>query len=153
MVEKTSGWSLRSVLISVSDLDRSISFYQDLMKTQELRRADQIAILGSDVTGSLMFILRQASRSAVHSGQQSLGLRSLSCNVGPPAELDRVEERLRALNAFRDRLGIGDGAKFEVVRGYDPDRLPMTFVAFEVGSAMSPDDYLGAMAQMYDVDI
>ena len=153
MVEDASGWSLRSVLISVSDLDRSIAFYQDVMGIQELRRDGALAILGSDLTGSFMFILREASRSAVHAGQQSLGVRTFSCNVTSHAELDRVEQRLRALDAFRDRRKIGDAAKFEILRGYDPDRLPMAFVTVELLSAMSEDDYLQAMSEMYDVDV
>ncbi len=153
MVDDTSEWSLRSVLISVSDLDRSIAFYRDVMSIRELRRDGQLAMLGSDVTGSLMFILREAPRAAVHSGQQSLGLRAFSCNVTSHVELERVEERLKALGAFRDREQIGDAAKFEILRGYDPDRLPMAFVTFEMLDAMSTDDYLRAMSEAYDVDI
>jgi catechol 2,3-dioxygenase-like lactoylglutathione lyase family enzyme len=140
-------------LISVSDLDRSIAFYQDVMSIQELRRDGALAILGSDLTDSLVFILREASRSAVHAGQQSLGLRTFSCNVASHAELDRVEQRLRSLDAFRDRRKIGDAAKFEILRGYDPDRLPMAFVTYELLTAMSADDYLRAMSEMYDVDV
>ncbi len=122
------------------------------MGIREMQRDDQLAILGSDV-GSLMFILREASRSVVHSGQQSLGLRTFSCNVASHAELDQLEARLRALGAFRDRQQIGDAAKFEILRGYDPDRLPMTFVTYGSLDAMSADDYLHAMSEMYGVDI
>ncbi len=64
-----------------------------------------------------------------------------------------MEQRLRALDAFRDRRKIGDAAKFEILRGYDPDRLPMAFVTVELLSAMSEDDYLQAMSEMYDVDV
>jgi hypothetical protein len=153
LVDDTSGWSLRSVLISVSDLDLSTSFYTDVMNIQELQRGDQLTLLGSAVTGSLMVILREASRSAVHPGQQTLGLRTLSCNVPSTAELDRVEGRLRALDGFRDRKNIGTSPDFEILRGYDPDRLPMAFVTFDSGNAISADDYLEAMTEMYGVDI
>jgi catechol 2,3-dioxygenase-like lactoylglutathione lyase family enzyme len=152
LVDDTSGWSLRSVLISVSNLDRSVPFYEDVMSIREMQRDGQLAILGSDM-GSLMLILREASRGTVHSGQQSLGLRTFSCNVTSHAELDRVEERLLARGAFRDRQQIGDAAMFEILRGYDPDRLPMTFVTYDARHAMSADDYLHAMSEMYDVDI
>ena len=57
------------------------------------------------------------------------------------------------VGAFRDRQQIGDAAMFEILRGYDPDRLPMTFVTYDARHAMSADDYLHAMSEMYDVDI
>ncbi len=153
MVDDASQWALRSVLISVTDLERSTSFYKDVMSIQELQRGDQLALLGSAVTGSLMVILRQAPRTSVHTGQQSLGVRTFSCSVPTRAELDRVEERLRALDAFRDRQKIGDSPDFEILRAYDPDRLPLTFVTFDPGNPISTDEYLRAMSEMYGVDI
>jgi catechol-2,3-dioxygenase len=154
MVDETSEWSLRSVLISVSDLDRSLAFYQDLLNCQQVHRDVDVAVLGSDVAGSLMFILRQASRAAVHPGQQTVGLRTFSCDVGSPAELDRVEARLRDLGTFRDRQMTGGNVKFDVLRGYDPDRLPMTFVTFPKGIHISTEDYLPSITRtMYGVDL
>ena len=123
MVDDTSGWSLRSVLISVSNLDRSVPFYEDVMSIREMQRDGQLAILGSDM-GSLMLILREASRGTVHSGQQSLGLRTFSCNVTSHAELDRVEERLLARGAFRDRQQIGDARRSRYSVGTTPTVSP-----------------------------
>ena len=151
MINDPSGWSLRSVLISVSDLNRSMSFYQDLMNIEELERDNRMAVLGTKVTGSLMVILREASRSAVRRGQQSLSLRAFSSDVGSTAELDLVEERLRVLGAFQARQLVGDA--MGIVHGRDPDRLPLTFVAFEGGETVSPVYYHSALLKMYDIDI
>ena len=68
-------------------------------------------------------------------------------------DLDRVEERLRALGAFRDREKIGESPDFEILRAYDPDRLPLTFVTFDPSNPISTDEYLRAMSEMYGVDI
>ena len=154
MVDEASGWSLQSELISVSDLDRATSFYQDVLSIRELQRDDQVAVLGRTVSGSPLILLIQTEGLAVRrGGQVSLGLRSFSCNVGSSVELDRVEERLRALDAFRDRQVIGHAGSFEMLRGYDPDRLPLTFVAYETGAEISADDYLRVASLMYSVDV
>ncbi len=152
MINGASGWSIRSVLISVTDLDRSTGFYQDVMRVQEVLRDDQMAVLSSDPTGSVTLFLRQAHHHAIRSGQQALGARAVSCDVGTFAELDRVEDRLRALDAFRDRRFLDEAKQFEVLRGHDPDRLALMFVAYEAGKRVSLQDYCRALTLMYGMD-
>jgi hypothetical protein len=148
-----STWSIRSVLISVKDLDRSSTFYQDVANMQEVKRGDQLAVLASSVPGSMLLYLRRAYRSAVHQGQQALGVRALSCDVGSFAELDRVEQRLRAIGAFRDRLIIDGTERFEAVRGLDPDRLPLAFVAQQPGRTVTSTDYEEVWTRLYSMDV
>src|ERR1700689_2864897 len=100
MISDVPPWSLRSVVVSVRDLDRSSTFYQDVMNVPEVFREDQIAVLSSDLTPSFTLYLRQAQRGAAHA-VQALGVRAFSSDVGSFAELDRVEGRLRALDGFR----------------------------------------------------
>jgi catechol 2,3-dioxygenase-like lactoylglutathione lyase family enzyme len=146
-------WSIRSVLISVKDLDRSSTFYRDVANMQEVHRGDQLAVLASIVPGSMLLYLRRAYRTAAHQGQQALGVRALSCDVGSFAELDRVEQRLRDLGAFRDRQIIDGADRFEAVRGLDPDRLPLAFVAQQRGRAMTSADYEGVWTRLYSMDV
>jgi catechol 2,3-dioxygenase-like lactoylglutathione lyase family enzyme len=145
-------WSIRAVVISVKDVDRSSGFYQDVANMQEVHRRDQLAVLASGVPGSMLLYLREAYRAAVHPGQQALGVRALSCDVGSFAELDRVEARLRALGAFMDRQIIEGSGRFEAVRGLDPDRLAVAFVAQEPGRIMTSDDYEGVWTRLYSMD-
>lgn len=149
----TPAWSIRSVLISVKDLDRSSAFYRDVSNMQEVHREDQLAVLASSVPGSMLLYLRLAYRTAVHQGQQALGVRALSCDVGSFAELDRVEQRLRALGAFIDRQIIDGAERFEAVRGLDPDRLPLAFVAQQPGRTMTSADYEGVWTRLFSMDV
>ncbi len=144
------GWSMRAVVISVRDLDRSSSFYQDVMNLSETLREDQIAVLSSDQTPSFTLYLREAHRDTVHSGQ-ALGVRAFSCDVGSFAELDRVEGRLRALNGFQDRQFLDDSEQFEMIHGQDPDRLSLVFVAHE--TELQLRDYRRALARLYTIDL
>ncbi len=153
MSDELSAWSIRSVLLSVSDLDRSAKFYEDVMNVHEVLRDDEIVVLGGDVTGSFTFYLRHAHRNATKPGQDALGLRSLTCNVSSFSELDRVEARLRSREAFRDRQTIDGPGRLELVRGHDPDRLALLFVASETGTVMSRHAYRQALAQLYAVDL
>jgi catechol 2,3-dioxygenase-like lactoylglutathione lyase family enzyme len=145
-------WSIQSALVSVSDLDGSVAFYTDVMKLHEILRVDRMVALGFDDPGALTVYLRRSPK-ATRPGPQVVGVRSLVCNVGSLAELDRVEERLGAHDSFRVRQKIHETEVFELVHGYDPDRLSLTFLAYEAGATMSLDDYCRVMTGMYSVDV
>jgi catechol 2,3-dioxygenase-like lactoylglutathione lyase family enzyme len=153
MTNGSAAWSISSILVSVSNLDRSTAFYEDVMNIHEVFREDQIAILGDDAPGAFTLLLREAHRGALRSGQQSLGIRSLMCDVGSSAELDRVEERLRALDAFQDREFFDEAKQFDFVVGHDPDRLPLMFTANDGAKTPSRHDYHQGLARMYAVDV
>jgi catechol 2,3-dioxygenase-like lactoylglutathione lyase family enzyme len=150
MTSHVPGWSLRSVVLSVRDLNRSSAFYQDVMNVREVSRDGQVAVLSGDVTTGFALYLREAHRNAIHSGQ-ALGVRAFSCDVGPFAELDRVESRLRASDGFRSRQFVDDAHQFEMIQGYDPDRLSLLFVAHETELPLT--DYRSAMARLYAIDV
>ena len=66
MVNDIPAWSLRSVLVSVSNLDLSSTFYQEVMNVVEVLRDGQVAVLSGDELGSMALFLRQAQRNFVH---------------------------------------------------------------------------------------
>jgi|HubBroStandDraft_1064217.scaffolds.fasta_scaffold103002_2 catechol 2,3-dioxygenase-like lactoylglutathione lyase family enzyme len=150
MTSPVPGWSLRSVVVSVRDLSRSSTFYQDVMNVREVSRDGQVAVLSGDATTSFALYLREAHRNAIHSGM-ALGVRAFSCDVGSFAELDRVENRLRACDAFQSRQFVDDAHQFELVQGHDPDRLSLLFIAHKTDLALT--DYRSAMARLYAIDV
>ena len=64
------GWWFRAVLISVSDLDRSVQFYTDVCAVQEIVRDPDSALLGVEMTELPALALRQADRDGVCAGQE-----------------------------------------------------------------------------------
>jgi catechol 2,3-dioxygenase-like lactoylglutathione lyase family enzyme len=152
MVEGAPAWSVRSVLVSVTDLDTSVAFYRDVMHLHEVLRVDQMAALADNDAGQFTLYLRHAAHPS-HPGQQAVGVRSLVYDVGDQEALDRVEECLGARSAFRSRQTMSTAHSFELVHGYDPDRLPLTFMAFAAREEMSLDDYCRVMTAMYTVDV
>ena len=152
MTDEPPPWSIRSALISVSDLDRSVAFYQEVTNLHEILRADRMVVLGLDDASSFTLYLRHTG-AATHPGQQAVGVRSLVVDVVNLSALDEVEARLKAHDSFRARQRIQESRPFQLVQGHDPDRLSLTFLAYEPGAQMSLGDYCRVMAGMYSVDL
>ena len=104
-------WAIRSTLVAVADLDRSVDFYRDIGPFDEIAREDAVAVVGDAPATSIVLILRETKGTHhIRHGQQSLGLRSITFNVGSLSELDRIESVLRGRDVFTSRQKIADGA-------------------------------------------
>jgi catechol 2,3-dioxygenase-like lactoylglutathione lyase family enzyme len=137
-------WSIRTTLIAVADLERSVAFYEELGPFVEIAREEGVALLGGGSPPTVVLILRETrSTHHIRHGQQSLGLRGLTFNVGSRDELHRVESVLRDKGLLTGRQEMGDGVA-ELVFGRDPDNQPLAFVSYtgEIGA-----DYYHAVAR------
>ena len=144
-------WTLRSTLVAVSDVDRSIEFYGELGPFGVVAREDAIAVVGDASPGSLTLVLRETrGLHQVRHGPQSLGLRSMTFNVGSSAEIDRIESFLRSRDLFTDRRQIADGAS-DILRGRDPDNLPLAFVSYATDT-IGPEYYESVIGMFYSMD-
>jgi catechol 2,3-dioxygenase-like lactoylglutathione lyase family enzyme len=145
-------WAIRSTLVAVADLDRSVAFYREVGPFNEIVRDDAVALIGDASPASIVLILRE-TRSSHHirHGQQSLGLRSITFNVGSVGELDRVESVLRDRDLFTSRQQMADGAA-ELVYGRDPDNLPLVFVYYAQDQTLGPDYYRTIIRLVYSLD-
>ena len=85
-------------------------------------------------------------------GQQSLGLRSVTFNVRSLGELDRIESVLRARDLFTLRHSLADGAA-ELLRGRDPDNLPLVFVSFPEDETLGLDYFRAIATLAHSVDV
>ena len=145
-------WAIRSTLVAVAELDRSVPFYRELGPFDELAREDAAAVLGGVSPDSIVLILREM-RSIHHArhGQQSLGLRSITFNVGSLGELDRIESVLRSRDLFTGRQQIA-GGEAEMIRGRDPDNLPLVFMHYAEDRPLTPEYYRTVAGLVYSLD-
>jgi hypothetical protein len=144
-------WTIRSTLIAVSDLERSIAFFGAVGPFGVIAQQDGVAVLGDIDTGSAVLILRETrSMHQTRHGQQSLGIRSMTFNVGSLEELDRVESVLRVRDRFTERQQVEGGAS-EILRGRDPDNQPLVFVYYAADTAGS-DYYASILNLIYSMD-
>jgi len=149
--DPTNSWTVRSTLIAVDDLERSVAFYGELGPFDEIFREDEVAVLGDTSPESIVLILRQTRGIPTRHGQQSLGLRSIHFNVGSLGELDRIEAILRGRGLFTSRRQIAVDAS-ELVLGRDPDNLPLAFVCYGEGWPLGPDYYRAIALMVYSLD-
>ena len=145
-------WAIRSTLIVVSDLDRSVAFYRDLGPFEEIVREDAVAVLGDVSPASIVLILREARSIYAHRGQQTLGLRSISFNVGSVSEVGRIESVLRGHDLFTSRRQLANGAS-ELIRGRDPDNLPLVFVRYAEDESFGSDYYRTVANLAHSLDV
>jgi hypothetical protein len=144
-------WAIRSILLAVSSLDQSVAFYRELGPFDEIAREDAVAVLGHVSPASILLILRESRGSHhVRHGQQSLGLRSITFNVGSLNELDRIEAILRGRDRFTSRQQISGGTS-ELLRGRDPDNSPVVFVCYSRES-LGPDYFRTIAHLVYSID-
>jgi hypothetical protein len=146
-------WAIRSTLVAVTDLDRSAAFYRDVGLFEEVIRKGGVAILGHVALGSIFLILRERQgMHGVRHGQQSLGLRSIAFNVRSVGELDRIDAVLHDYGCFSSRRTMADGAP-EMVRGRDPDNLPLVFVSDDENRTLSTEYYLAVADLVHSLDV
>ena len=140
------------MLVVVGDLDRSITFYRELGPFDEIAREDAAAVLGGVTPSETVLMLREMrSIHRTRHGQQSLGLRSLTFNVGSLSELDRIESLLRRQGLFTARQQIA-GGESELLRGRDPDNLPLVFVCYADDGPLGPEYYRELANLVYSLD-
>ncbi len=146
-------WALRSILIAVSDLDRSVAFYREVGPFEEITRVDAVAVLGEESSSSIVLILRESRGIHQHRhGQQSLGLRSITFSVGSLDELDRVESVLRSHDVAPSRHEVADGASV-ILRGRDPDNQPLVFICYDETKEHGADYYRAIADLFYSLDV
>jgi hypothetical protein len=146
-------WTIRSTLVAVADLDRSVAFYREIGPFEEIFREDAVAVLGEMSPASISLILRETRGSGhTRNYQQSLGLRSIHFNVGLLGELDRLESELRGRDLFTSRSQIGDGAS-ELLIGRDPDNLPLVFLYYTKNKWLNANYYRAVADRAYSLDV
>jgi hypothetical protein len=72
--------------------------------------------------------------------------------VGSPSELDRIESVLRSRDLFTSRGHVVDRPT-ELLRGRDPDNMPLVFVCYAEGDTMEPDYFQAVATLAYALDI
>jgi hypothetical protein len=147
-----SPWTIRSTLVVIADLERSVAFYGELGGFEEVAREDAVVVLGHGSPASIFLILRELRGvQHVRHGQQSLGVRSVTFNVASSSELDRIESVLRGRDLFTSRGYIVDPSA-ELLRGRDPDNMPLVFVCYAADATFGPDYFQAVATMAYALD-
>jgi catechol 2,3-dioxygenase-like lactoylglutathione lyase family enzyme len=116
------GARVGSVVMFVRDLDRSVSFYLDVLTLEVADRSPTAALLaGADGT---QLILRAMGGNAEHA-LGGIGVQYVVWTASGKADLDRCEQALKQRSAHR---GTRTSAQATVVEGRDPDDIVVMII-------------------------
>ncbi len=108
---------VNSVVMFVHDLDRSVSFYTDVLALDVTDRSATAALLTSG--GGTQLILRAMGSNAAHS-LGSVGVQYVVWTATGKEDLERCEQALRQRSAYRDTRADEQAM---AVEGRDPDDI------------------------------
>ena len=142
--------SIQAALLNVSNLNRSIEFYEHMFDLRTITREDRVAALMFDEASRRQVLLLRELGGAnpVHMGRGSIGLRSLSLEAGTPDELDVIEQRLTERKAF---IGRRRTETWEAIVGVDPDRIEVSVSSSLTGVAIERADWEHLDQMVYEV--
>ncbi len=115
------GARLGSVVMFVQNLDRSMSFYRQVLALEVADRSATAALLAGD--GSQL-ILRSMGSGAVHP-LGGVGVQYVIWTAADEADLERCERALKDLSAYRESRSSGE---VRAVEGRDPDDITLIIV-------------------------
>jgi catechol-2,3-dioxygenase len=107
------------VFVQARDLDRSLSFYQDVLGLECRWKDDTLAVLRSRGDDARTLVIREIGQRARH-GLGEPGVSRIAFRVTAAADLDRAEELLTHRAVHHYRYHDGDIAWLSV---RDPDGL------------------------------
>lgn len=110
--------TVQSMILTVSDMDRSIEFYEGIFGFPLVSRREQVAVLQINKADRSQVLVLREDRHALHPGRGSAGVKVFGFEVASPEELSEVKERLgeRHANVRRLRTDLA-----ETVLSNDPD--------------------------------
>jgi catechol 2,3-dioxygenase-like lactoylglutathione lyase family enzyme len=117
--------NFQSVVLNVSNLERSIDFYRDVFGFNLLSQRDQLAALGAPSSERSQVIVLRALGSG-RSGGAHVGIRAFVLEV-TSVDLEQIEQALDDRNSLNGR--ITDNASWKGVIGQDPDRVAVAAVS------------------------
>jgi catechol 2,3-dioxygenase-like lactoylglutathione lyase family enzyme len=134
--------NFQSVVINVSDLDRSIEFYVDVFGFTVLSKRDRLAALSAPGSERpQVLVLRAFGTSGRSAGGGHIGIRAFVLEVGA-TELEQIEKALERRKSLAQR--ITDHATWKGVVAHDPDRMAVV-VGSAIGSAQIGNESWAAL--------
>ena len=93
--------SIQAVLVSVSDLERSIKFYREVIDLRLASEGDRVAArLINEMARSQVLALREVGPEALRPGRGNVGLRLLAFEAVWLDQLDVIQARLAQLGVL-----------------------------------------------------
>jgi catechol 2,3-dioxygenase-like lactoylglutathione lyase family enzyme len=130
--------SIQSILLNVSDLDRSVAFYSEVFEFSIDALETEVAALQVSESGRRQVLVLRATRGSLHAGRGAIGPRLISFEAESLDQVDLVETRL---DARKSLVGRRRAEGWEAVFGFDPDRNQVSIAAGLSGGPIGADEW------------
>jgi catechol-2,3-dioxygenase len=131
--------SIQTVLLNVTDLERSIEFYQDVFDLRLISQREEVAaLMVYETNRRQVLLLRELRGKSHHAGRRNVGLRMLSFEAGGPNELHAIDRKLVNRHSLVWR---GQTETYRAIMGVDPDRTEICVASSLTGTPISSEDW------------
>jgi len=112
--------NFQGVVMNVTDLDRSIEFYGEVLGFSLLSQKEQLAAVSAPGTDRGQVIVLRALGSSPMAGARHIGLRAFLLEVESAEQLERIATALESRKLLVSRR---EHSEWTAVVGHDPDRV------------------------------
>jgi catechol 2,3-dioxygenase-like lactoylglutathione lyase family enzyme len=142
--------SIQTILLNVSNLERSVDFYVDVFDLSVTARREGVAgLVVSQASRTQTLVLCEVpSPHHSHGGRGSIGPRLLAFEAGSPDEIERVALKLSNRHALGGRTRSDT---WEAIIGFDPDRIEVSLAASLTGLPIQGEDWRQIDDMVYQI--
>ncbi len=128
--------NFQGALINVTDLDRSIDFYREVLGFELLSHKAQLAALSAPGNDSAQILVLRAFGSSPMGGARHIGLRAFLLEIESADQLEQIASDLEARKLLVSRR---EHAEWSAVVGRDPDGVAVA-VAWHPGGEQNGEN-------------
>jgi catechol 2,3-dioxygenase len=122
----------------VTDLNRSIDFYRDVLGFKLLSREEQLAAVSAPGNDHPQVIVLRALGSSPGGGARHVGVRAFVLEVDSD---DQLEQIAKDLDSRRLLVGRRDHSEWTAVVGRDPDGVAVVVARHPDGGRITEDSW------------
>jgi len=130
--------NFQGVVLNVTDLNRSIDFYREVLDFTLLSKKEQLAAVSAPGSDRTQVIVLREFGSGPTGGARRIGVRAFVLEVDSADQLDRIANELDSRRLLVNRH---DHSEWTAVVGRDPDGVAVVVARHPDGGRITDDSW------------
>jgi catechol 2,3-dioxygenase len=140
--------NFQGVVVNVTDLNRSIDFYREVLGFKLLSQEEELAAMSASGDDRTQVIVLRAFGSSPAGGARHVGVRAFVLDV---ESVDRLEQIASELDARKHLVTRRDHSEWSAVVGRDPDGVSVVLAAHPHGDRETEEGWKALDEFLYGV--